>query len=174
MKNRELIDRVAEYIIASRDEEISLITVTNLAERFGVDRFKLARKFKLLKNIRLDQYINQEKMTRAAFLLVGPEEVTIKTVAERLGFCTGEYFSRVFSNYFGVSPCKYREYKRELVNRDDRRKGRDNRRSLKVNRDAIKPERREGLVERRKVDPEESFPPMTIQQLLKQMKQQQE
>lgn len=173
MDCRELIDRVAENIIASSDHEIALITVTSLAERFGVDRFKLARKFKHFKNTRLDQYINQEKMTRAAFLLVSPDEITIKEIAQRLGFCTAEYFSRVFNNYYGVSPCKYREYKQELLKRDDHRTGQSNRRQKKINRKPIHEERRRGPGERRqsKPEPDESAPSLTIQQLLKRMKQ---
>jgi AraC-like DNA-binding protein len=50
-------------------------------------------------------------MARAAFLLKTFEDITVKEVSRRIGFCTCDYFIRKFKQYYGVAPGRYKEFK---------------------------------------------------------------
>lgn len=112
-EDRDLIEEVAEYIAAASDLDLAQMNVGTLSRIFGKERTTLTRKFKYYSGVQLAHFICQYKMTRAAYLLAHEHGFPIKIIAKKLGFCTCEYFSRVFTAHFGILPCKYREYSRE-------------------------------------------------------------
>ena len=59
----------------------------------------------------LEHFLFKEKMDRATYLLKAYQNITIKEIAERIGFCTSNYFIQKFKEYYGVAPGKYRELK---------------------------------------------------------------
>ena len=52
------------------------------------------------------KYINQLKLDKARFMIVGSDK-SITQIAEELGFNSIHYFSRVFKKEFGVPPSIY-------------------------------------------------------------------
>ncbi len=51
-------------------------------------------------------------MARAAFLLKAyGDDITVKEVSNRVGFCSCDYFIRKFRAYYGIVPGRYKEYK---------------------------------------------------------------
>ena len=176
MEYKTLTQEVVKFITTRSDEELADLTVAKLAHIFGVDRCKLTRKFKIYKAMTPEFYIFREKMIRAAFLLSFDDDIPIQKVAESMGFCNCQYFKRVFEKFFGVAPCKYREYRQKRSGIKDRRKEpRDRRKnngkrvSGLVERRKNPGDRRKGVKNRRKDSPEMEGH-ISIQDLLKMMR----
>ncbi len=176
MEYKTLTEEVVKFITTRPDEELAVLTVAKVARIFDVDRCKLTRKFKIYKAVTPEFYIFREKMVRAAFLLSFDDDITIPKVAEGMGFCNGQYFSRVFEKFFGVVPCKYQEYRQMQSGLKDRRAElRDRRKNSGkkapglVERRKSPGDRRKGVKNRRK-DSTEMEGRVSIQNLLKMMR----
>ena len=111
IENKEIPYQVLEHVMKATDEEFAEFSVGILAYSFNIDRFRLSRQFKRQTNMTLEHFLFKEKMARAAYLLKTYQNLTIKEVAERLGFRADDYFIRKFKEYYGVAPGKYREFK---------------------------------------------------------------
>lgn len=109
MKKGTLSDRVIEYILHSSLEELREVTVYRLAQIFRVNRCYLARRFKGDKDFTLCEFLVREKLFRAAAILKESDRVTINELSELIGFSNANYFIRIFKEYFGTSPGRYRE-----------------------------------------------------------------
>jgi len=121
MKYRAKIEDVVAFIMTRQDEELAILSVEKLSGIFRLDRRLLARKFKFHKKVTLEYYLSREKIIRAAFLLVYQAGISIRQVAERMGFCSCQYFSRVFEKFCGIKPRKYRKYQQLRSVEKDRR-----------------------------------------------------
>ncbi|HLP46078.1 MAG TPA: helix-turn-helix transcriptional regulator [Candidatus Deferrimicrobium sp.] len=114
MKNSELADQVAEFLLTREDDALFRLNVSSLARVFHMDRSYLSREFKASRNCTLFRFIQNEKMVRAASLLSNSSKLKLERLSKAMGFCTSEYFREVFKKHFGVVPSKYREYKTNL------------------------------------------------------------
>jgi len=150
MDDKLMAERVIKYVLTMSDEELSALSICKLARELDIDRFKLSREFKRLTDMGLEDFLFKEKMTRAALMLMAYQDITIKEVAERMGFCTCDYFIRKFRQFYGTVPGKYKEYKTPRSGIEDRRRGLKNRRQ-KNNKNNIpnKGDRRTGQEDRR-------------------------
>ena len=110
-ENKNVPHQVLQHVMSATDKEFSGFSVGALAHSFNIDRFKLIRQFKRQTNMTLEHFLFKEKMDRAAYLLKTYRKITIKEVAQRMGFCTNDYFTRKFKEYYGVTPRQYREFK---------------------------------------------------------------
>jgi AraC-like DNA-binding protein len=117
MDSEEITDQVAKFVMTCNNEVLKEMTVSSIARRFQVNRSHLAREFKSVKNFTLCQFIRSEKMVRAAILLKETADLTVAELSENLGFCSAEYFRKIFKRYFGVAPSKYKEYKNRCTKR---------------------------------------------------------
>lgn len=143
------------------DEEFAAISVGELARLFETDRYKLSRQFKTQTGMTLEEFLYKEKMTRAALLLLAYKNITVKKVAERIGFCSPDYFIRKFRQFFGVVPGKYSEFKAKRSGIRDRRNGIHDRRQKMLeckipgtgDRRTGPKDRRRGADDRRKRNP---------------------
>jgi AraC-like DNA-binding protein len=111
MDDHLISEQVIRSVLTMPEEEFIMLSVTKLARLFKMDRFKLSREFRQQTGMTLEDFLFKEKMTRAAFMLVAYREISVKEVAERIGFCTCDYFIRKFRHYFGMVPGKYKAYK---------------------------------------------------------------
>jgi len=111
MASKNIAELVIHHVITVTDEELSRLTVTILARAFGVDRYKLSRQFKRHTKMTLEAYLFKEKMVRAAFLLKFHQQIKVKDVSDKIGFCNCDYFIKRFKQYYGIAPGKYSELK---------------------------------------------------------------
>jgi len=109
MNNNKLSDDIVSFVLNCDDEQLSDLTVTSLARSFNLDRSYISRKFSLQNDFTLAKFILNEKMGRAAVLLKTLPGLTVKELAERLGFFSTHHFRQVFKQHFGISPNKYRK-----------------------------------------------------------------
>ncbi|MGD2089054.1 MAG: helix-turn-helix transcriptional regulator [Candidatus Aminicenantes bacterium] len=111
MEEKIIFDRVIQRVLSVSDEEFADLSVSRLALFFNMERSKLSRQFKRQLNITLESFLFREKMSRAAFLLMANRNITVKEVAEKLGFCACDYFIKKFKGYYGTRPGSYKEIK---------------------------------------------------------------
>jgi two-component system, response regulator YesN len=115
--NGELFsDRVVTYILNCSLEELRDTSINDIADYFGITKMTLITKFKTQKGITPGKFIAREKMHRALVLMANNRQLTICKLTEKMGFSTSDYFIRLFKEYFGTSPGRYRD----ALNRDDK------------------------------------------------------
>ncbi|MCU0290161.1 MAG: helix-turn-helix transcriptional regulator [Acidobacteria bacterium] len=108
---KDIFDQVQHHIMTVSDRDLAGLTVSILAFKFNIDRFKLSRQCKSQTGMTLESFLFKEKMTRAAFLLKGNVKITVKEVSEKVGYCTSDYFIRKFKKFHGMAPGKYKYLK---------------------------------------------------------------
>ncbi|MCX7714533.1 MAG: AraC family transcriptional regulator [Clostridia bacterium] len=89
--------------------EYKTITLKNLAERLKlserqVERFVRERYGKSFVKVRTESRLN-----RAKILLLSTNE-SISQISEKVGFCNGYYFSKLFNQQFQISPHEFRKH----------------------------------------------------------------
>ena len=99
------LEQVREYLDEHYMEEISL---ERLSEHFFIDKFYLTKIFKKRYDITINNYLNQQRITRAKKLLRF-SEFSVQEIATQVGINELNYFSRVFKKIEGVTPSIYRE-----------------------------------------------------------------
>jgi two-component system response regulator YesN len=109
MKCSNLSDRLVEYVLTRKLDELAMLTVESSASHLNINRSHLSRTFKNEKGFTIEEFIFKIKIIRAAALLRENEELAIKEVARKMGFCRCDYFIKIFKRYFGTTPAKYRE-----------------------------------------------------------------
>ncbi len=108
------IEDVFKFIVSCSDTELAVLTVKRVADHFAINRYRLARKLRAEHGITPEKYIHLQKMTRAAgYLSDKDEEMSAHEIAIRLGYCSYQYFSQRFKEFFGLPPGLYRRCRRE-------------------------------------------------------------
>ena len=91
------------------------ITLDELARSVSLSKFHFLRTFHNAFGISPMQFITEEKIRQAKYLLTNTKE-PIFHISESLGFSTAAYFSKVFKNATGLSPSDYRKFAENLIN----------------------------------------------------------
>ena len=107
--NRSIADRVVEYVLSRKIDDLGSLTVESIASYLNINRSHLSRTFKQEKNFTIEDYVFKIKIVRATSMLKENSQMTIKEISRKLGFCRCDYFIRIFRQYFGTTPAKYRE-----------------------------------------------------------------
>ena len=90
-----------------REEAFHKIQVEDVARHAGVGRRSLERKFKDLVGKSIDQSIRQTRLDRARILL-RESRLSLDDIADRCGFSSTDYFSKVFKAHTGQTPATFR------------------------------------------------------------------
>lgn len=100
-KNDVFIQKLTQIVLENlNNEQFGVAELSNLA---GISRSHLHRKIHLLKNQSVSQFIREIRL-REACKLLKYENLTASEVAYRVGFSNPSYFSKVFSESYGISP----------------------------------------------------------------------
>ena len=102
----EIAEEIRKYIHEHIQEKL---VIQELAAQFGINYSYLSVVFRKRYGISLNEYINSERIRRAAELMRSQQEWKFKDIAEMVGFPDPYYFSRVFKAVLGVSPTQYRK-----------------------------------------------------------------
>lgn len=85
------------------------ITRDKLAELMGVDRNEFARIIRKESGCRnMSDYLNRKRMAYVVEMMQTRPNYTLEAIAKDCGIRSISTFNRVFKDYFGVSPSKYR------------------------------------------------------------------
>ncbi|MCP5108562.1 MAG: helix-turn-helix domain-containing protein [bacterium] len=101
---KEICQRVGEYVVRFRDDDLNTLSVAKVADHFGVGRSYLLRVFKDYMRGDLEQFIIQKKISRAAVFWEKDLTLTAKEVAFRVGIPELSRFNELFMDYFGIDP----------------------------------------------------------------------
>ncbi len=82
------------------------INLDQMAKEVGYATYYLSKRFKEETNISIKDYIKEEKIKRAKFLLARTD-ISVSEVSERLAFSTPSYFCSVFKSFTGMLPSEY-------------------------------------------------------------------
>lgn len=96
--------KVTDYIQAHIDQDVSL---SEMAETLNLSQYHFCRLFKQSTGITPYQYLTRCRIETAKQLLSKPE-LTITDVAFAVGFSNHSSFTRLFRQYIGVTPKKFR------------------------------------------------------------------
>ncbi len=94
------LNQIINYVQDYLDQEIRL---ANLAQIVGLSEYYLCRSFKQSMGISLHQYVIQQRVERAKFLLKR-KDLTIAAVAQECGFSSHSHLTKHFKRILGVSP----------------------------------------------------------------------
>lgn len=81
-----------------------------LSDLLYISRSSLSKKIKTYTGLKPTEFINQYKLEKSKHLLVATNW-QIGRIADELGFCSQQYYCRLFKNYSGSSPTKFRNQK---------------------------------------------------------------
>lgn len=99
------IQLCCDYISLHLEEEI---TLEQLAVQTGYAAYYLSKKFKKETGKTPADYIRQQRLERAAYLLRTTQE-DVQTISIRLQFGSQSYFSESFRKEYGMTPTEYRQ-----------------------------------------------------------------
>lgn len=97
--------RAVQFISANLNGNLD---VDALAKVAGLSRAHFSRSFAEMTGLAPAQYVLQERMKRAAKLLLANRDVPVKEVAALTGIPDNNYFAKVFRRTYGTSPTDFR------------------------------------------------------------------
>jgi len=80
-------------------------TIEELAIEIGINRQKLKKGFKLVYESTINEYVRNERMEKAALLLL--DDRSVKNAAETVGYVNIGHFAKKFKEKYGVLPKDY-------------------------------------------------------------------
>lgn len=104
-----IMDTVVTYIDAHYAEEI---TLEDLARECYANKYYLSHLFSRVRGESVGKYIQNRRLCEAKRLL-GETTLSVREIAERVGFPDISYFCRVFKKEVGQTPLTYRAAARE-------------------------------------------------------------
>lgn len=105
--NQYFESRLMEEIIAYINQHLyQPLPITEICEQFSISRSTLQNLFKNNMEIAPKQYINEAKLNRSRNLIRKGDH-TISEIASMLGFTSIHYFSRKFTQHYGVTPSEF-------------------------------------------------------------------
>ncbi|GAB4016540.1 hypothetical protein GCM10028773_10000 [Spirosoma koreense] len=107
----EFMNRVYSVLEARLDDQT--FGVEPLALAIGMSRMHLNRKLKAMTGLTPNELIRIIRLKRAAELLL--TGASVSEVADRVGFDTPAYFSKVFKEQYHLTPSEYIEKNRHVV-----------------------------------------------------------
>ncbi|WP_305767586.1 helix-turn-helix transcriptional regulator [Candidatus Epulonipiscium viviparus] len=106
MKSTSFTADVEQFV--SVNYKNSSLSVSMVADNFGISLSVMSKKFKKECGINISDYIHIYRIKQSKDLLL-KTKFTIKQIAEDVGYLNSDVFIRVFKRYEGITPGKYRK-----------------------------------------------------------------
>jgi len=103
-QNNQLIDKIKKYV---KDNFANNMSITDLGDYFNITPSYISRVFKEKTGEKLIDYITGVRMKKAKELLLNEPNISIKEVAERVGYSSEKHFSKIFRKRYNCLPSKY-------------------------------------------------------------------
>jgi AraC-like DNA-binding protein len=100
----ESITKTVHFMELHYEQPVNLDEMADIA---GLSKYHFLRQFNRFIGLTPLEYLNKLRIEKAAELLRATEQ-TLDEVAVSVGFANGNYFSKVFRHWVGMSPGKYR------------------------------------------------------------------
>ena len=102
--------QIYQFIEDHAHENVSL---ADMGKVIGVSPSRARHLVRELTSRNFKSLLKEERMLRARYLLQSTNH-TLESISETIGFENEYYFNRVFKNYFGIAPGKFRRQIKEL------------------------------------------------------------
>ena len=102
---KQNLQNIKKYLDEHYEEKISL---DDLSELFGVNKFYLTRIFREQFDISVNDYLTQVRIMHAKQML-DFTDLSVQKIAQKCGISNSNYFCRLFKAWEGVSPGEYRK-----------------------------------------------------------------
>ncbi|MCK9478608.1 MAG: response regulator [Firmicutes bacterium] len=100
----KMVESIKKFI----NENYATATRETIAAKFFVNISYLSQVFKQIEGITLIEFIVRVRIEKAKQLLKS-SELMVQDVAQRVGYATSQYFSKVFEKQTGQTPSEYRK-----------------------------------------------------------------
>lgn len=101
---RQIYNDIIDYVKLTINRNIK---ISDIAEHFGYNEKYLSHLFSNIEGLPLKQYILQEKMDLAKYMLSDTND-TINQIASELSFSDSHNFMKAFKKIVGLTPTEYR------------------------------------------------------------------
>lgn len=108
--NKKLPSRIEaskKFIDENYNKNIGL---EDIAEYVNLSKYHFTREFEKEVGMTPGKYITKARIKKSMELLLFSKDMNIEEIALEVGYNCGNYFSKVFKKYLGISPKEYREY----------------------------------------------------------------
>jgi AraC-like DNA-binding protein len=102
---RDIFEIIKEYI---EDHYYDPKILEKVQQKFYFNKMEVSRQFKEKTGFGIYEYLKNLKLERAYYLLIS-EKMKVHEISELLGYKSYGYFSKIFKDYFGVSPKKVQQ-----------------------------------------------------------------
>lgn len=106
--SKDVIKEILEYF---EDNYYKDIALSDIAERFYINRSHLSRVFKKETGKTFVEYVTSIRMKKACFYLENSDK-SIQEISYLIGYGDSRYFSQLFNRHKGLTPTKYRSNSR--------------------------------------------------------------
>lgn len=103
VNDQKITFEIKQYLMGHLSKSVSL---QDLSEELGISVNTAMHIFRNNVGMGIIAYFNKLKIEKA-MLLIDEGEFSFRTISERLGFESPEYFSRVFKKQTGMTPTDY-------------------------------------------------------------------
>ncbi|MFV0504557.1 MAG: helix-turn-helix domain-containing protein [Lachnospirales bacterium] len=108
LEREGLSKEIKKAIIFIRNNYNKDIRLQVVAKEIGLNETYLSRVFKEKIGVNFTEYLNKVRL-EAAVDLLSTTNLTVFQVAQEVGYNSESYFSRIFKQYYGLSPKAYRK-----------------------------------------------------------------
>jgi AraC family transcriptional regulator, transcriptional activator for feuABC-ybbA operon len=109
------VDRIEEAVELIRSNLAKPYTIAELATKANMSPVSFSRAFRNRIGMSPKEFLNEERMKAAKYLMVQNKGITAKDVALKLGMQDEFYFSRLFKNKEGLPPSIYMKRAKERI-----------------------------------------------------------
>ena len=99
----DIVSRAKAYIQSRYKEYIG---VNSIADHLGITPNYLSRLFREQTGMRMTDYLSRMRINKAKTLLVS-SGMTVKSIAEKVGYYSAKHFTKVFIKIEGMTPSEY-------------------------------------------------------------------
>lgn len=104
--NCDLIESIQKYV---KNNYMNDVTIAALGARFQVTPSYISRLFREKTGKKYIDYVTEIRVEKAKELLQINSNLSIKEVAERVGYISEKYFSKVFYKYYLITPSQLKQ-----------------------------------------------------------------
>ncbi|MEI0740252.1 helix-turn-helix domain-containing protein [Paenibacillus sp. JTLBN-2024] len=105
VSSADIIDKVKAYVDEALHQNITLKEISHI---FHFNYSYLGQKFKVQEKMTFKEYLLQQRMEKAKFLLENTD-MKVYEIANEVGYTEMDWFYKKFKTYTGVSANKYRK-----------------------------------------------------------------
>ncbi|MBE6904294.1 MAG: AraC family transcriptional regulator [Ruminococcaceae bacterium] len=111
----ELINKITSYLNENLENDINL---RSLSDIFALSYSNLNEKFRKYTGFPIGAYLHELRIHRAAQMLL--EGKSVSECAATFGYCSSDYFSRVFKKILDIPPSKYASFMADKFQREEK------------------------------------------------------